>query len=377
MKPTINDVVSLLPVAIINEPFYSRAPAARAECSGSLTYKLAVVARSFHEFSFDFGGSGHENTSNTIIPPVTSAEYQQILAQTFQTSYLQPPQPQPVQDYPQYGSSSILPSQISAPEPSYTLAPTLAPSANLDHAQFSSMQKPRQLSQVAPTHYSSPYESPQSVVYQQTAPSTRKRSFQEDFEYEYPGTQQLQAQAISRATHSPAEFAIAAQLQPSASSYQYPPSRRPSTQQSLDNVSTHSVTQNQSQQQHHHHRLPNQPPPNKVRRTSVSEGGSVVDDDDDVGPPSVVGQPGMPAAAARPKGPKLKFTPEDDGLLVELKETKNLTWKQIADFFPGRSSGTLQVRYCTKLKAKTTIWTDDMVSRASSGCSLMRNGYSD
>jgi hypothetical protein len=70
----------------------------------------------------------------------------------------------------------------------------------------------------------------------------------------------------------------------------------------------------------------------------------------------------MPMPAARPRGPKLKFTPEDDQLLVDLKEKKNLTWKQIADFFPGRSSGTLQVRYCTKLKAKTTVWTDEMVS---------------
>ncbi|CAN9454676.1 unnamed protein product [Alternaria alternata] len=69
----------------------------------------------------------------------------------------------------------------------------------------------------------------------------------------------------------------------------------------------------------------------------------------------------MPPPAQRPRGPKLKFTPEDDQLLVDLKEKKNLTWKQIADFFPGRSSGTLQVRYCTKLKAKTTVWTDDMV----------------
>ena len=82
-----------------------------------------------------------------------------------------------------------------------------------------------------------------------------------------------------------------------------------------------------------------------------------------LGPPSVVGQEGMPLPAQRPRGPKLKFTPEDDQLLVDLKEKKNLTWKQIADFFPGRSSGTLQVRYCTKLKAKTTVWTDDMVSR--------------
>jgi hypothetical protein len=78
--------------------------------------------------------------------------------------------------------------------------------------------------------------------------------------------------------------------------------------------------------------------------------------------PSVLGMEGMPLPAARPRGPKLKFTPEDDGLLVDLKENKSLTWKQIAEFFPGRSSGTLQVRYCTKLKAKTTQWTDETVS---------------
>jgi hypothetical protein len=76
----------------------------------------------------------------------------------------------------------------------------------------------------------------------------------------------------------------------------------------------------------------------------------------------MVGQAGMPPPAPRPRGPKLKFTPEDDQLLIDLKENKNLTWKQIADFFPGRSSGTLQVRYCTKLKAKTTQWTDETVS---------------
>jgi hypothetical protein len=69
----------------------------------------------------------------------------------------------------------------------------------------------------------------------------------------------------------------------------------------------------------------------------------------------------MPLPAPRPKGPKLKFTPEDDQLLIKLKENHNLTWKQISDFFPGRSSGTLQVRYCTKLKAKSTKWTDETV----------------
>ncbi|KAK4891835.1 hypothetical protein LTR49_028638, partial [Elasticomyces elasticus] len=74
-------------------------------------------------------------------------------------------------------------------------------------------------------------------------------------------------------------------------------------------------------------------------------------------------QEGMPAPAPKPKGTKIKFTAEDDALLVELKKTRNLTWKQISNFFPGRSPGTLQVRYCTKLKAKTTAWTDDMIEK--------------
>ncbi|KKF92074.1 Myb-like DNA-binding domain protein [Ceratocystis platani] len=104
-----------------------------------------------------------------------------------------------------------------------------------------------------------------------------------------------------------------------------------------------------SQPTHHHHRLPETGPPTKMMRRDDTSGGA----------PSVVGQAGMPAPALRPRGPKLKFTPEDDQLLIDLKENKNLTWKQIADFFPGRSSGTLQVRYCTKLKAKTTQWTEE------------------
>lgn len=112
-----------------------------------------------------------------------------------------------------------------------------------------------------------------------------------------------------------------------------------------------AVSQSQHQPIHHHHHLPDSEPPSKMMRRDEGLGGA----------PSVVGQVGMPDPAPRPRGPKLKFTPEDDQLLIELKENKNLTWKQIADFFPGRSSGTLQVRYCTKLKAKTTNWTDETV----------------
>lgn len=115
-----------------------------------------------------------------------------------------------------------------------------------------------------------------------------------------------------------------------------------------------AVSQPQPPPIHHHHHLPDSGPPSKMMRRDDGGGGA----------PSVVGQAGMPAPAPRPRGPKLKFTPEDDQLLIELKENKNLTWKQIADFFPGRSSGTLQVRYCTKLKAKTTNWTEETVSEA-------------
>ncbi|CAL3966414.1 hypothetical protein PZA11_003075 [Diplocarpon coronariae] len=111
--------------------------------------------------------------------------------------------------------------------------------------------------------------------------------------------------------------------------------------------------------QYHTHALPNQGHRSKIQR--MGEGDSMA------GPsgaaPSVVGLEGMPEPAPRPRGPKLKFTPEDDSLLLDLKENKSLTWKQIAEFFPGRSSGTLQVRYCTKLKAKTTQWTDETIEK--------------
>lgn len=112
--------------------------------------------------------------------------------------------------------------------------------------------------------------------------------------------------------------------------------------------------------QHHHHRLPTQtrheslPPLLHSSQTGILSGAT-----------SVLGHEGMPEPSSRPRGPKLKFTAQEDQMLVELKENKNLTWKQIADFFPGRTSGTLQVRYCTKLKAKTVIWTEDTVSCAS------------
>jgi hypothetical protein len=127
---------------------------------------------------------------------------------------------------------------------------------------------------------------------------------------------------------------------------QQPPSTHPSLLKDLTQV-------------HHHHRLPHQYPPSKLHRTGYSDS---VYNAEEHSPSSVVGQPGMPQPAAMPKGPKHEFTPADDALLLRLKETKGLMWKQIESFFTGRSSGTLQVQYCTKLKAKPTVWTEDMVS---------------
>jgi hypothetical protein len=43
------------------------------------------------------------------------------------------------------------------------------------------------------------------------------------------------------------------------------------------------------------------------------------------------------------------FLPEDE-LLIELKEKRGLPWSQIAKQFPGRTKGSLQVRYSTRLK---------------------------
>lgn len=105
------------------------------------------------------------------------------------------------------------------------------------------------------------------------------------------------------------------------------------------------------QQHHHHHRLPSHARLRSARASASSHG-----------PGSVVGLPGMPQPRPRPPAPKTRFTVDDDVVLVDLKEHKNLAWKQIKEFFPGRKMTTLQVRYCTKLKVRNLVWTDDMVS---------------
>lgn len=43
---------------------------------------------------------------------------------------------------------------------------------------------------------------------------------------------------------------------------------------------------------------------------------------------------------------------DEDALIIKLKEELGLSWEDIKKQFPGRSKGSLQVRYCTKLKKR-------------------------
>ncbi|KAK5731443.1 hypothetical protein LTR17_011405 [Elasticomyces elasticus] len=196
-------------------------------------------------------------------------------------------------------------------------------------------------------------EGPGMLRYQPAASAAHKRGHQFDAPYDYQAVQQLAAHAGS-STQMPIEvtpYDHHAQLHPLPF---HMPSQPTLPQQTYAQQYFPAV----QLQTHHHHRLPTQYLPAKSRWP-----GEPLTETDQNGAPSMVGQEGMPAPAPKPKEPKLKFSTEDDALLIELKKTRNLTWKQISNFFPSRSPGTLQVRYCTKLKAKTTVWTDDMIER--------------
>ncbi|KAK7393948.1 hypothetical protein QQX98_013270 [Neonectria punicea] len=58
--------------------------------------------------------------------------------------------------------------------------------------------------------------------------------------------------------------------------------------------------------------------------------------------------------AKRASSRRTPFTSAEDGLLIKLKEDEMLAWSEIhrqySETYPGRSVGSLQVRYCTKLK---------------------------
>lgn len=52
---------------------------------------------------------------------------------------------------------------------------------------------------------------------------------------------------------------------------------------------------------------------------------------------------------------RLAYTAEDNLLLARLKEVANLSWDDIMAHFPGRSRGSLQTHFCTKVKGKYLV----------------------
>ena len=49
----------------------------------------------------------------------------------------------------------------------------------------------------------------------------------------------------------------------------------------------------------------------------------------------------------------IPYSAEEDALIVKLKEVDNISWHEIAPFFPGRTWTSLQTRYSSKLKSKS------------------------
>ncbi|KAK6434625.1 hypothetical protein LTR95_009191 [Oleoguttula sp. CCFEE 5521] len=272
------------------------------------------------------------------------ATFQQLLTQGFPPRAQYPPpqaQSHAVPSYSQYGIAPSKPSQVTAAELSYWM----------EQPQTVATQIHQGIPIVPSSYRGTPQESVNMLQYQPVAGTVRQQS-RSEYPCDYQALQQLQAYAGSN-TRMPIALtphSHHAELHPLSF---HVPAKPASTQQPYPQQSFEAVRP----QTHHHHRLPTLRAPVKSQRT-----GEALPETDQPCPPSIVGQESMPAPVPNPKDTKVKYTAEDDALLVELKKTKNFAWKQISNLFPGRSSGTLQVRYCTKLKAKTMAWTDDMVS---------------
>jgi hypothetical protein len=70
-------------------------------------------------------------------------------------------------------------------------------------------------------------------------------------------------------------------------------------------------------------------------------------------PFSVCNQADNASGATQSRNKRPRFTADEDAKLVDLKEGRGWSWEDIQREFPGRSTGSLQVRYSTRLKEKT------------------------
>ena len=62
----------------------------------------------------------------------------------------------------------------------------------------------------------------------------------------------------------------------------------------------------------------------------------------------------LAGSSATISGKPRSYTSDENARLVRLKEREGMSWAEIAEHFPGRSSSSLQVHYSTKLRQKAT-----------------------
>ena len=304
--------------------------------SRQATSTFATLTRQYQQYTLDCGCQAQEQQEGGHTQSI-GCEYQQLFTQCFQPPnlYIQAQAQTQGLSNQQRSIEPLPPSQIFALEPSY----------GLDQPQMLPPQMQEQMAQLSQSHCRSSDESPNAHQYQHAAELWRKGSHLEDSAYNNHCLGQFQAYVGSGGT--PISFELTSQghhdqSQPGAFSYRVI-HQRPSPQYTLSGQAFDTLSL--QLQHYHHHKLPTRAP-RKAQRAGSDDASSAAGKH---GPSSAVEQPSMPALAARQNGTKQRFTSKDDALIVDLKETKNLTWRRIADFFPGRSSGTLQVRYCTKL----------------------------
>ena len=63
----------------------------------------------------------------------------------------------------------------------------------------------------------------------------------------------------------------------------------------------------------------------------------------------------LAGSSATVSGKPRSYTSDENAHLVRLKEREGMSWAEIAEYFPGRSSSSLQVHYSTKLRQKAKI----------------------
>ena len=143
-------------------------------------WDIASLAGPYQHYNFEYGGQGSAAPYQTDADQtsVTATLYQPLLTQSFypREQYISAlEQPAATQHFEHHRPSAVLPSQVTAPEPTYTV----------DNGQAVRPQMQRALSQVSSSHYATPYESPELLRFQTAAATSRKRSYQDDHRYDY------------------------------------------------------------------------------------------------------------------------------------------------------------------------------------------------